>query len=198
MNQKIAPDFYLQPNTEEIAQKLLGKHVCTNINSRFCRAMITETEAYTMNDRACHAFGGRRTARNEPMFQTGGISYVYLCYGIHRLFNIVTNRKGIADAVLVRAVRPLEGVEHMLIRRKMENVHQRLTSGPGSVSEALGIQLVHNRVELWGDTVWLEEGEDFERNQITTTTRIGVPYAGPDALLPRRFYVTNSPFVSKR
>lgn len=161
--------------------------------------MITETEAYAgAADKASHAFGNRRTARTEVMFAEGGVGYVYLCYGIHHLFNVVTNVAGIPHAVLIRAGEPLEGLDQMLLRRKKPSLTPALTSGPGTLSAALGIHTRHSGVALNGDEISIHDmGTNIAPSQIIATTRVGVAYAGADALLPYRFYIAGNRFVSK-
>lgn len=117
--QKLSKDFYLRSNVIQVSKELLGKFLITNIDGIKTGGMITEVEAYNgIIDKASHSFGGRRTARTETMFASGGVAYVYLCYGIHHLFNVVTNEKNIPQAVLIRAIEPSIGIEEMLKRRK--------------------------------------------------------------------------------
>lgn len=191
--------YYQNDDVVFLAKDLIGKKICTNINGQFTSAIITETEAYCgRNDKACHANNGKRTNRTEVMFQEGGKAYVYLCYGIHNLFNITTNIDGLADAILVRAVQPLEGKEIMLQRRNKTVFDKTLTSGPGVLSKALGIDRSLYAFSLAGPNIWLEEtSEKINNKQIVETTRIGVDYAGEDALRPWRFYLKNSEWVSK-
>jgi DNA-3-methyladenine glycosylase len=161
--------------------------------------MIVETEAYSgRNDRACHAHQNRLTKRTAIMFQEGGHAYVYLCYGIHHLFNIITNEHNLADAVLIRAVEPLEGIPVIQQRRKIQDFIPRLSSGPGLVCQALNISREHYGTDLLGNLIWLEDrGLQPDSDEITAGPRIGVDYAGEDALLPWRFWIRNNPFVSK-
>lgn len=191
--------YYQNDDVVFLAKDVIGKKICTNINGQFTSAIITETEAYCgRNDKACHANNGKRTNRTEVMFQEGGKAYVYLCYGIHNLFNITTNIDGLADAILVRAVQPLEGKEIMLQRRNKTVFDKTLTSGPGVLSKALGIDRSLYAVSLAGPNIWMEEtSEKISNEQIVETTRIGVDYAGEDALRPWRFYLKNSEWVSK-
>ncbi len=199
MPQKLPPEFYQRSDVVQIAKDLLGQRLVTSIDGLLTVVRITETEAYCgATDKACHAHLNRRTKRTEIMFGPGGAAYVYLCYGIHHLFNVVTNTEDLADAVLVRAAEPVVGEEHMLLRRGMTKVEKRLTSGPGSLSKALGITKEHYGELLWGETIWIEEGVLLSPAKIHATTRIGVEYAEEDALLPWRFYDKNSQFVSKR
>jgi len=192
--------YYQNDDVVFLAKDLIGKKICTNINGQFTSAVITETEAYCgRNDKACHANNGKRTKRTEIMFQEGGKAYVYLCYGIHNLFNITTNIDGLADAILVRAVQPLDGKEIMLQRRNKTVFDKSLTSGPGILSKALGIDRSLYAASLVGPSIWLEESpEKISSSQIVETTRIGVDYAGEDALRPWRFYLKNSEWVSKK
>jgi len=185
---KLPSSYYLDEDVVFIAKDLLGKLFLTNIEGALTGGIFTETEAYKgMEDRACHAFGGRRTKRNDALYEEGGISYVYLCYGLHYLFNIVTNSKDTPHAVLIRAIKPVIGIDTMIKRRKRE---KDLTAGPGSLSQALGINLSHNKLSLVGDKIWIEEGE--KPAEILATPRIGVEYAKEDALLPYRFVVSSN------
>jgi len=188
--------FYQQPDAVNIAKELLGKVICTNINKHFTSAIIVETEAYLgIGDKASHAYAGRRTARNEVMYGPPGFAYVYLCYGIHHLFNVVTNVAGIPHAVLLRAVKPLEGESWMLKRRGITQATKNFTSGPGKLSAALGIQTKHNGLDLTGRLIWIEDQNiHVQASQIISTPRIGVDYAGADALLPYRFLVKPNAF----
>lgn len=188
---KLQKDFYIREDVVLIAKELLGKVLITNFNGAISAGIITETEAYAgINDRASHAFGGRRTARTETMYATGGTAYVYLCYGIHHLFNVVTNQKDIPHAVLIRAIKPIEGMDVILKRRKQKEISNKLSSGPGTLSQALGIQTSHSGENLLGNKIWIEDrGINFPDIEIIKSPRIGVDYAGADALLPYRFYV---------
>ncbi|WP_318024169.1 DNA-3-methyladenine glycosylase [Ghiorsea bivora] len=184
-------DFYLQQDVVHVAKDLLGKVLYTHIHGVICAGIITETEAYAgITDRASHAYGNRRTARTETMFQQGGISYVYLCYGMHHLFNVVTNQKDIPHAVLIRAIQPYAGLDTMLQRRGARQYHQQLLNGPGKLSQAMGINQSINAQSLQGEQVWLEDKSiDVPDACIEATPRIGVAYAKEDALLPYRFVV---------
>ena len=198
MAQKLTRAFYQKDVVEQIAIELLGKTLVTQIDGEICAGKITETEAYNGRiDKACHAFQ-KRTKRTEIMYGPGGFSYVYLIYGIHKLFNIVTNYSGFADAVLIRAVEPLFGEELMLKRRNLEVIDEKLTSGPGNMAKAMGITNVHNGLDLLGETIWIEQAIPVEERFIVKATRIGVQYAGEDAQLPWRFYDSRSKFVSNR
>lgn len=188
---KLTSDFYLREDVLQIARDLIGKELITNIHGTITSGIITETEAYAgVVDRASHAYGGRRTNRTETMYAVGGISYVYLCYGIHHLFNVVTNVKEVPHAVLIRNIQPLKGLETILERRRKKKVDKTLSTGPGTMSEALGIKTLHNGFDLTGDTIWIEDaGIAIANETVKITPRIGVDYAGEDAKLPYRFVV---------
>ncbi|HEY4650292.1 MAG TPA: DNA-3-methyladenine glycosylase [Pontibacter sp.] len=197
---KLPRDFYTRPNVVHIAQELLGKYLYTTIDGMLTGGMIVETEAYAgENDRACHAHLNRRTARTEIMYHEGGVAYVYLVYGIYNLFNIITNVAGKADAVLVRAIEPEIGTEEMLLRRNMPTIKPNLTAGPGVLSIALGINRKHYGEDLTGNTIWLEDkGISIPDESIMTVPRVGIDYAGDDALLPWRFYIKGNKWVSRK
>lgn len=191
---KLPKDFYLQEDVVDLSKQLLGKYLFTKEGKTITAGIITETEAYAgITDRASHAFGGRRTERTETMYAEGGISYVYLCYGMYSLFNVVTNQKGIPHAVLVRAIHPAEGIEKILERRKATQLKKGLTTGPGKVAMALGIHFkTHNAKDLGGNKVWIEDrGIKIPTKKINSGPRIGVDYAGEDAKLPYRFWIEN-------
>jgi DNA-3-methyladenine glycosylase len=196
-SKKISASWYQHGDVVKIAKELLGKVLCTNIDDRTVKGRIVETEAYSgNNDKACHANNQKMTNRNKVMFDSGGVAYVYLCYGIHHLFNIVTNENGKADAVLIRAVEPLEGIEIMLMRRKMNKIEKRLTAGPGVLSQAFGIDKAAYGASLVGDKVWIEEADPIPDSEIMSSARIGVAYAGEDAEKPWRFYIKENNWVS--
>ena len=198
MSFKLSKSFFTRDEVTTIARELLGKVLCTNIDGILTSGIIVETEAYSQRERASHAFGGRRTPRTETFYNDGGISYVYMCYGIHYLFNVITNRHHTADAVLIRAIEPLEGIEDMLLRRGMDKIAHRIAAGPGSVCMALGIDKSHNGIELKAGQIWIEDrGISYKKSQIIASPRVGVDYAGEDAKLPWRYRVKDSPWVSK-
>jgi len=179
--------FYLQTNVVQQARELLGCRLFTYFNGAVTSGIITETEAYAgIADRASHAYGGRRTARTEVMFRSGGIAYVYLCYGMYQLFNVVTAPQGIPNAILIRAIIPLEGVETMM-RRRARNRLKGLTDGPGKLTIALGISGIHNGLPIDGKTFGIERFIQPDPAEINAGPRIGVGYAGDDAHLPYRF-----------
>ena len=196
MTMKLDKSFYENTSVTDVAQSLIGKVLCTLVDKQLTSGIVVETEAYSYMEKACHAFNERRTRRTNTLFCDGGTTYVYLCYGIHKLFNIVTNREEVAEAVLVRAIEPLEGVEVMLERRGHDKLTTALTSGPGKLTEALGIDLQHDRTLLTDNEIWLED-RGIDIGQIETSPRIGVAYAGSDALLPWRYSVKLNKWVSK-
>ena len=175
----------------EVARELLGKVLCSQIDGLLTKAVITETEAYAgIDDRASHAYGGRRTKRTEPMFASGGIAYVYLCYGIHHLFNVVTGRPDNPHAVLIRAGSPLIGIDHMLTRRSKSRTDVKLLAGPGSLARGLGIRTEHTGTSLFGKKIWIEDHDIVVTGDVISVgPRIGVDYAGDDAARPYRFVI---------
>lgn len=196
---KLPQEFYQGDDVVAISRALIGKYLFTCIDGAVTGGYIVETEAYNgIIDRASHAFGNRLTPRTKTMFEQGGIAYVYLCYGIHEMFNVVTSVAGQPHAVLIRAINPTDGLDIMQHRRNMPIVKPTITSGPGSVAKALGISRAVNAVSLHGDKIWIEDrGLAFPEDQIAAVPRVGVDYAGNDALLPYRFYVKGNPYVSK-
>jgi DNA-3-methyladenine glycosylase len=196
---KLPFSYYQNQDVIFLAKDLLGKVLFTEIDDKITAGVIVETEAYFgVLDKASHAYGGRRTDRTEILYHEGGISYVYLCYGIHHLFNIVTSVKDEPHAVLVRAVEPLEGKEIMELRRNMPFTKAAISSGPGSAAKALGIDRSFNKKDLSGEEIWIEDhGIRYTQDQIVSTPRVGVAYAQEDALLPWRFFVKDNKYVSK-
>lgn len=189
---RLTRDFYDRDDVVAVSRDLLGKVLCSRIGGELCRAVITETEAYAgESDRASHAFGGRRTARTEPMYARGGRAYVYLCYGIHHLFNVVTGRAGVPHAVLVRGGRPLSGETRMRERRGGRRPARALMDGPGKLAQALGITTAVTGETLAGRRIWIEDhGIRVPADEIEVGPRIGVDYAGADASRPYRFLVS--------
>ena len=190
--------FYDRKDVTRIAKDLLGKILVTTFNGVVTSGRIVETEAYAgAGDKASHAYGNRRTVRTEVMFGNPGTAYVYLCYGIHHLFNVVTNKKEIPHAILVRAIEPMEGIDDMLLRTGKIKLDYTLTKGPGNVSRALGIFTRHTGLSLLSDELFIaDDGFRLKESRILTTTRIGVDYAAEDSLLPYRFIVKDNPYVS--
>jgi DNA-3-methyladenine glycosylase len=196
---KLPASFYERDNVILIAEELLGKIIVTAFEGKRTSARIVETEAYNgVIDKASHAFGGRRTTRTSVMYKSGGVAYVYLCYGIHHLFNVVTNAAETPHAVLIRGVEPLEGKELMVDRMNKNKFDYTIGKGPGNVSKALGIKTMHTGLSLSSDELFIaDDGYRYDDKQIVKSARIGVDYAGADALLDYRFYVKGNPFVSR-
>ena len=190
--------FYERDDVVQIAQDLLGKVLCTQFDGVFTSGMIVETEAYNgQTDGACHAYLYGKTNRTRIMYGQPGRAYVYLCYGIHHLFNVVTNQEGSADAVLIRGIEPLDGIDHILQRRNKSKLKRSVGGGPGIASSALGITTEHYGTDLLGNTIWIEDrGNIIPSNQTITSPRIGVDYAGEDAKLPWRFQIKGNGFTS--
>ncbi|MFZ1331955.1 MAG: DNA-3-methyladenine glycosylase [Flavobacteriales bacterium] len=188
---KLPIGFYQGTDVVDIARDLLGKVIVTNFNGNRTAGIITETEAYAgVTDKASHAYGGKRTSRNKPMYEAGGIAYVYLCYGIHHLFNVVTNVTGVPHAVLIRAIHPSEGLCTMKERRSSDTL---TTAGPGTLTQALGIRTEHSGTDLSSGLIRLEDHSiAVKPSQVFVGPRIGIDYAGMDALLPYRFRIAPS------
>lgn len=196
---KLPLSYYSNQDVLFLAKDLLGKVLFTEINGNITAGIIVETEAYFgIQDKASHAYGGRRTDRTETLYSHGGISYVYLCYGIHHLFNVVTSVENDPHAVLIRAIEPLIGKEIMESRRNMPASKAAISSGPGSAAKALGIDRTFNQKDLSGAEIWIEnQNIQYSSDEIESGPRVGVAYAGEDALLPWRFWVKGNKYVSK-
>jgi DNA-3-methyladenine glycosylase len=192
--------FFTRPDPVQVAKDLLGKYLVTHFDGAITAGKIVETEAYRApDDRACHAFGNRRTARTEVMFGAGGRAYIYLCYGIHHLFNVVTGPEGMAHAVLIRGIEPTDNVDFMLERRGMDKLHPRLTAGPGALTRALGIHTSQSGLSLLDPAglFWLEDrGEVVLEENIIAGPRVGVAYAKECAAWPWRFRIKGSVWAS--
>lgn len=186
---RLPHSFYLNADVRQVATDLLGKVLVHRVDGVRTSAIITETEAYAgVHDRASHAFGGRRTARTEVMYATGGTAYVYLCYGIHHLFNVVTHSRDNPHAVLIRGAVPMEGIAVM--NERLGRDAGPLLHGPGVLTKALGIRTEQSGTDLVKGPITIEDhGRIAPAHRITRTPRIGVDYAGPDALLPYRFLI---------
>jgi len=195
---KLDLSFYQRNDTLKICKDLLGKVLVTNINNNITTGRIVEAEAYLgANDKASHSYNNKKTQRTEVMFLNGGISYVYLCYGIHYLFNIVVGEQNNSCAILIRAIQPLKGINIMLKRRKLSYATKNLTNGPGKLAQALGITAKLNKQLLINNMIWIEDHEiKLEKKDILSSPRIGVDYAGDDAKLPYRFYIKKNKWVS--
>lgn len=178
----------------QIARDMVGMELFSQTADGVTSGLIVETEAYAgITDKASHAWNGRRTARTEIMYAKGGTIYVYLCYGVHSLFNVVTNAIDVPDAVLVRAIKPVNGMELMLKRINKENINNNILYGPGNVTKAMGIHFSQSGMILGesdsnGNKIWIEQGKSpINESEMATGKRIGVDYAGEDALRPYRF-----------
>lgn len=194
---KLEASYYQGNNVKSIAKDLLGKVLYSRIHNSITSGIIVETEAYSYSEKGCHAYNYLRTNRTEVMFNTGGVAYVYLCYGIHHLFNIVTNKEDEPEAVLIRALEPLAGQEMMMKRMKYNHI-RKITSGPGKLTKALGIDRRLNGKLLTNNEIWLEDhGIKFAKCDIVSAKRVGIEYAGDDAKLPWRFYVKDNPWISR-
>lgn len=195
---KIQLDFYRREDVLLIAKELLGKLLVTNKDGIITSGRIVECEAYAgVPDKASHAAGGKRTNRNKVMYEEGGLAYVYICYGIHHMFNVVTHSKDAPHAILIRSLEPVRGIETMLRRTGKKQLDHTLTRGPGNVSKALGIYTSDTGMSLLDKKIYLaDDGFVFTKKEIFTSPRIGVDYAGDDALLPYRFYIKGNPFIS--
>ena len=195
---KLDHGFYDRDDVILIARQLLGKILVTVEEESITSGRIVETEAYAGEiDKASHAYGGRRTKRTEVMFGRPGTAYVYLCYGIHHLFNVVTNKTNVPHAILVRAVEPLEGIPLMLERTGKPKADHTLTRGPGNVSRALGIHTGDTGTDLLGERIFiLDDGFRPNPSSVIKSARIGVDYAGEDAALHYRFFIKGNLYVS--
>jgi DNA-3-methyladenine glycosylase len=197
-SKKIPLSFYNRKDVVQIARDLLGKIVVTNIDGFITSGRIVETEAYVaFTDKASHAFAGKRTSRNEHMYADAGTAYIYVCYGMHQMLNIVTNDKEIPDAVLIRAIEPLKGIEIMAQRTGKLISDKSMTRGPGNVGKALGIFKRHSGLHLLDEQIYLlDDSMKISKEETGISKRIGVESAGADALLPYRFYIKANKWVS--
>ena len=186
---KLTKDSFLTDDVVGVERNLMGKYRLNHLHGHLRGGIICEVEAYKgTGDRASHAYGGRHTRRNEMMYHEGGVAYIYLCYGMHHLLNFVTNVDGIPDAILIRGIFPTHGEELMLQRTGKRTVAPDIGIGPGKVSKLLGLTVADNGLTLCGDRLWVEDrGLVVPEDCIDTTPRIGVDYAGEDAMLPYRF-----------
>ena len=194
--------YYQSLEVTDIARDLLGKYLITEIDGFHCSGIIVETEAYRgPDDRASHSYNNRRTSRTEVMYAEGGVAYIYICYGIHHLMNVVTGPKDDAHAVLIRALEPADGIDIMAARRQMMESDSRLTKGPGALSIALGLTSALSGTSLYSPSspIWIEDrGLKFAPNEICSGPRIGVESAGEAALWPWRYFVKKNKYVSAK
>lgn len=199
MKRKLPLDYYRDDNVVSVARDLLGKHLFSFVDRQLVGGIIVETEAYRgPEDRGSHAWKGKRTPRNETMYHAGGVVYMYICYGIHDMVNIVTGSEGMSHAVLIRAVEPLVGLDEMRMRRSLFGQDKRLCQGPGALAKAFGLNKGHNGIDLQSDTVWIEDHHfRFSDEQIMESPRVGLNFEGPYKEMPWRFFVKGNPFVSR-
>src|SRR5215216_6779012 len=195
--QKLPQSFYLRNDVVKISRELLGKVLVTNWNNEYTSGRIVETEAYAGEiDRASHASKGK-TARTSVMFEEGGTAYVYLCYGIHEMFNIVTNKEGVPHAILIRGVEPMDGIDIMLRRTGKKKFDEILTRGPGNVGKAFGFHTSQCGLLLNSDELFIaDDGFNVSKEMTGTSPRIGVDYAGKHAEWHYRFFMKGSKYVS--
>ncbi|WP_293898293.1 MULTISPECIES: DNA-3-methyladenine glycosylase [unclassified Sphingobacterium] len=196
---KLLQSYYQNTDVLFLAEDLLGKVLYTQKDGLVTAGRIVETEAYFgVPDKASHAFNGKRTSRTEPMYREGGVAYVYLCYGIHHLLNIVTSVAEDPQCVLIRSIEPLVGMDVMALRRPVPPEKPSFSNGPGSTAKALGIDSSFNDVLLTGDKIWVEDqGLKYSPSEIGKGPRIGIAYAQEHAMLPLRFFVKNNRYSKK-
>jgi DNA-3-methyladenine glycosylase len=196
---KLPREFYTRPSVLTVARDLLGKLlVVPAASGERVSGMIVEVEAYRgPEDRASHAYGGRRTRRTETMYGQGGVAYVYFVYGMYYQFNVVSNVADIPHAILVRALQPVDGIELMRERRHQHPDHN-LTNGPGKLCIALSIDRTLDNADLSGERVWLEAYESISPRRIAKGPRIGIDYAEAWIDKPWRFWVKDNSYVSRR
>lgn len=196
---KLPITFYQNNDVVLLSEKLLGKHLFTFIEGELTGGVIVETEAYRgPEDLGSHAYNHRRTQRNEIMYSEGGVVYMYICYGIHDMLNIVTGREGDSHAILIRALEPTVGLETMRLRRGFDDDDRRLCKGPGALAKALGLKKMYNGVSLLGDEIWIEEkGLQIPAESIISCPRIGLNIEEPYKSIPWRFYIKGNKYVSR-
>ncbi|MGB4775400.1 MAG: DNA-3-methyladenine glycosylase [Daejeonella sp.] len=196
---KLPLSFYRHDDVVLIARQLLGKYIFAKINGELSGGIIIETEAYKgPEDRGSHAYNNRRTPKNEMMYNTGGVVYMYICYGIHDMLNIVTGAKETSHAVLIRAIQPTTGLELMRQRRQIFTDDKKLCCGPGALTKALGLNKSYNGTDLLGNEIWVEDHEfEVQDKDIFASPRVGMNFDGAYKLIPWRFYIKGNPYVSR-
>lgn len=195
--EKKALEALVYHNSDVLAagKNLLGLGLFTEIDGYLTGGIIIETESYAgVEDKASHAYGGRFTKRTEVMYARGGVAYVYLCYGIHALLNVVTGEAGVPHAVLIRAIHPTHGIDIMIERRKKKRLDSSLTSGPGALTAALGVTTRFNGAPLDSKSLWIAD-LGIKVKEFETTPRIGIDYAEEWADRPYRFVAKNLPIA---
>lgn len=203
MIKKLSRQFYLREDNIQIARELLGKTlVVPTDDGERVSGRVVECEAYMgQADRAAHSFGGRRTARNEITYGAGGHVYVFFIYGMYFQLNVVTHTIDTPHVVLIRALEPVDGIEIMRARRAgngKTTPDKNLTSGPGKLTIAMGVDRGFNGEDLLGDRIWIEDGKKLKDDEIAAGPRVGIDYAGEDKDKPWRFWVKGNPFVSRK
>lgn len=198
----LKPSFYQRDDVVSISKELLGKNIYSSFEGIKTGGIIVETEAYRApDDKACHAFGNRRTERTKTMFLKGGTLYVYISYGIHRMINVVTAVEGKAHAILIRAVEPTIGIPKILERRNHQLLKYETMNGPGKSAKALGVSTDHDGLFLCDKKagIWIEDsGRVVPEDDIEIGPRVGMSiHTGPDAHRPWRFYIKGNKWVSK-
>ena len=198
---KLPGSFYQRENVIEIAKELLGKVLLTKWNGVVSSGRIVEVEAYNgIIDKASHAFAGRRTARNEIMYANGGVAYVYLCYGVHWMMNVVARPPGVdyPGAILIRAIEPIEGLHHIAGRRAGQP-QRDWANGPGRLTRAIGITKAQDGLDMIarGSPLYFETGESIPDHQIMRGPRIGIHVPEPSRSWEWRFWVKDNPHVSR-
>lgn len=200
---KLTREFFSR-NALIVARELLGCILVHESAEGKTSGIVVETEAYRgPDDRAAHSFRGRRTTRTEVMFGPAGHAYVYLIYGMHECLNVVVGSVGLPEAVLLRALEPLEGIELMLRRRglhgKSPRVRHQLCSGPGKLTQAMNIsRAAHYGIDLCDNVLYFLRGKRIRDDAVAATARINVDYAEEWRDLPWRFVVRDSPYLSVR
>ena len=196
----LTADFYQSPDVVGIAKALLGKFIMTTFGGKTTAGKIVETEAYRgPDDKACHAYNHRRTKRTEVMYGGGGLTYVYLCYGIHHLFNVVTGAEGMPHAVLIRAIEPTDNIPLMIQRRRHTLLKPQLTNGPGVMSTALGIRCTHTGLNMCREDSPIriaDRGIHIPESRIIASPRVGIAYAKECAEWNWRFRIKDSKWTS--
>lgn len=189
-------DFYLR-DANRVAPELLGCLLVSESPEGRCAGIIVEVEAYKGDcDKGAHSFKNKRTPRTEIQFGPGGYAYIFKIYGMYDCFNIVTNKEGIPDVVLVRALEPVEGIALMEKRRGSKNGSRGLCSGPGKLCQALGISGADYGADLCASRIYVEGSETADKKSILVSPRVNIDYAQECAEFPWRYFIKDCPWVS--
>lgn len=199
---KLLPkSFYTREDVLQVSQDLLGKILISQVDGHLTSGIIVETEAYRApDDKASHAYQNNHTPRTETMFREGGCAYVYICYGIHHLFNVVTGPEGVAHVVLIRAVQPIVGESIMSLRRGgMGSDAVSLCNGPGKFTEAMAIRKAHDGINLMSrpSKIWIEDAPAIHTGAIISGPRVGMKTAAESSNLPWRYRIAANRWTSK-